>query len=314
MKKLKLIATVGGVASGKTTWANEFVKNNPNYRKVERDDLRVMLFGTRWTGNNTDEQIVSEIQYETIKILFKNNYNVIVSDTNLNPKSRDSLRELADLCWAEFEVNDSFLNVSLETCIQNDKNRGSLVGEEAIRKVHSRWIEKKKENWDKVRKYEESRYFLVKQNDSLPKCIMVDIDGTLTLGPENRSAFEWHKVGQDLPNYYMIDILKMYYDSYDSDVKIFILSGRDGICREETIRWLEKFIDLKDWNNVPKTYLIMRPEGDNRPDTEVKKEMYQKYIQEKYYVQCVYDDRQKVVDMWRKECGLFVCQVNYGDF
>ena len=43
------------------------------------------------------------------------------------------------------------------------------------------------------------------------------------------------------------------------------------------------------------------------------KELYEKYIKDSYNVLCVFDDRQKVVDMWREE-GLLCCQVYYGDF
>ena len=45
----------------------------------------------------------------------------------------------------------------------------------------------------------------------------------------------------------------------------------------------------------------------------IKKEIYDTYIKDKYYIATVFDDRNKVVDMWRKE-GLLCCQVAEGDF
>lgn len=45
----------------------------------------------------------------------------------------------------------------------------------------------------------------------------------------------------------------------------------------------------------------------------MKKEIYEAEINGKYYVTAVYDDRDKVVKLWRS-IGLFCCQVYYGDF
>jgi hypothetical protein len=59
--------------------------------------------------------------------------------------------------------------------------------------------------------------------------------------------------------------------------------------------------------------LLMRPLGDNRPDEIVKEEMYELHIRGKYNVALVLDDRQKVVDLWRR-LGLTCLQVADGDF
>ena len=57
----------------------------------------------------------------------------------------------------------------------------------------------------------------------------------------------------------------------------------------------------------------MRPKGDNRPDTEVKREIYEREIRDKYNVLLVIDDRNSVVQQWR-EMGLPCFQVAEGDF
>ena len=59
--------------------------------------------------------------------------------------------------------------------------------------------------------------------------------------------------------------------------------------------------------------LIMREKGDRRGDQITKKELYERYIKDNYNVLCVFDDRQKVVDMWREQ-GLLCCQVAKGDY
>ena len=42
-KNLKVIISVGVSASGKSTWATNFVSSNPNYVKIGRDDFRYSL-------------------------------------------------------------------------------------------------------------------------------------------------------------------------------------------------------------------------------------------------------------------------------
>ena len=57
----------------------------------------------------------------------------------------------------------------------------------------------------------------------------------------------------------------------------------------------------------------MREKDDKRSDEEVKKEIYEKYIKSWFSVVMVFEDRNKVVDMWRNE-GLLCSQVREGDF
>jgi hypothetical protein len=58
----------------------------------------------------------------------------------------------------------------------------------------------------------------------------------------------------------------------------------------------------------------MRRTGDRRKDSKVKREMYERTVPGTYDVLLVLDDRNQVVDMWRKELGLPCFQVDYGNF
>ncbi|MGH7203736.1 MAG: AAA family ATPase, partial [Candidatus Levyibacteriota bacterium] len=55
-------------------------------------------------------------------------------------------------------------------------------------------------------------------------------------------------------------------------------------------------------------------EKDFRKDAVVKKELYETHISGKYEVLFVLDDRDQVVEMWRKDLGLPCFQVDYGNF
>ena len=58
--------------------------------------------------------------------------------------------------------------------------------------------------------------------------------------------------------------------------------------------------------------LLMRKTGDKRRDTEVKEEIYNEFIKDKYNVLTVFDDRPCVVRMW-KRLNLMVCDVSRQD-
>lgn len=59
--------------------------------------------------------------------------------------------------------------------------------------------------------------------------------------------------------------------------------------------------------------LHMRPDGDFRPDVEVKKEIYKREIEGQFKVLFAVDDRASVVEMWRAQ-GLVCLQCAKGDF
>lgn len=57
----------------------------------------------------------------------------------------------------------------------------------------------------------------------------------------------------------------------------------------------------------------MRREWDFRQDYEIKKEIYENEVKDKYDVKYVFEDRDQVVKMYR-ELWLTVLQVANGDF
>jgi hypothetical protein len=87
------------------------------------------------------------------------------------------------------------------------------------------------------------------------------------------------------------------------------LSGREdsGQCRADSIQWIQDHIAVH-----PIT-LFMRSEGDHRPDDIIKEELYRSHIEPVYDVQFIFDDRDRVVQMWRR-IGLTCFQVANGDF
>ena len=59
--------------------------------------------------------------------------------------------------------------------------------------------------------------------------------------------------------------------------------------------------------------MFLRPDGDFRPDEEFKADLADRFEKLGGKIDLVFDDRNKVVDMWRQR-GTTVVQVAEGDF
>mgnify|MGYP001192029424 CR=1 FL=1 len=135
------------------------------------------------------------------------------------------------------------------------------------------------------------------------KAIICDIDGTLAIR-NGRGPFEHEKSNTDT----LCKEVKNLLDLYKSNgYKIIIFSGRQHRFKDITIKWMED-------NDVNYDSIYLRNTDDNRSDSIVKMELYNKHIKNHYDIEFILDDRNQVVDMWRKDLGLKCFQVNYGDF
>lgn len=119
-----------------------------------------------------------------------------------------------------------------------------------------------------------------------------DVDGTLA-EKGDRGPFDWAKVGEDTPR---MDVVENFRALAPLFRPVFF-SGRSEECRWQTIMWLT-WLENKPTKSIE---LYMRKKGDYRPDYIVKEEMYDTFIANRYEVHMVFDDRNQVVDMWRRK-------------
>lgn len=84
----------------------------------------------------------------------------------------------------------------------------------------------------------------------------------------------------------------MLYSS-GAEPYIILVSGRSDEVRKETEEWLQK-------HKVAYNKLIMRKAGDYRADDIVKEEFLDQLLAEGHEILFTVDDRQRVVDMWRR--------------
>lgn len=125
---------------GKSTWAKQWVAENPQRRaRVGRDDLRRMLHGG-YVDTFTEEQ-VTFAQRGAILNLLCAGWEVVVDDTNLEQRHIQVLTDLAKTARASVHFHD-LRHVPLETCLNRNALRdpAELVPAEWIIKQHAKHI------------------------------------------------------------------------------------------------------------------------------------------------------------------------------
>lgn len=281
-----LFALRGLPASGKSTWAYDFIKAHSTEEhpilRVEKDLIRAEYFPDY---RRKDEKAVIAIRDENIINALKVGYSVISSDTNLNPIHLRRLEEIARNMNVKFEVVD-LTAVPYWECIKRDAKRDKPVGEKVISQMYFQWIKPS----------------LPKQPEGVEKVIICDLDGTIALLNGRNAVTEQHLCGNDLVNPAVKNIIR------NCGLRVIFTSGRSAKVRHETELWLLKH-NLYGNNDL----LLMRPESDSRPDNIVKKELYQQHIQGRFHVLYALDDRSVVCELWRS-LGITCLQVDYGNF
>ena len=277
---MKILMLKGLPGSGKSTWAQMFCEQNPSWVRINKDSLRSMM--GRYT-RSMEDLVLDWRNRIIVDTMRRGKYSIVVDDTNFHPKHEKKLREIAEDWHAEFEIK--FFDTPLNECIKNDLKRLHSVGEKVIRKMWKEYLAPK---------------FVPQPVWNGPRAIIIDIDGTLAL-QAGRSPYDVEKCDTDIMNQTIAGLVRRYTDCYK-----IIVSGREDKFRDLTNKWLDRHEFYRD-------ELFMRPTDDKREDSIVKQEIYDREIKGKYNVEFVLDDRNRVVDMWRRN-GLTCLQVAEGDF
>nr|DAU45462.1 MAG TPA: polynucleotide kinase [Caudoviricetes sp.] len=306
MEKRKLILCRGIQASGKSTWAKAWAKEDPEHRvRFNNDDIRNML-GEYWVPSR--EGMVTELRRSFACEATRKGYDIVIDNMNLNPKEvkwwEDIIKVANSITEFEYELEFKDFFVSVDECIRRDAMREQPMGAKVIKDTWRRYqtfiI---KEN---IKKSLENK---VKYVTGLPTAIIADMDGTLSLNTTGRPFYgDGAAEGMltDIENGAVVASVRAMCDGIDA--ALIILTGREDTpeIRKATYDWLDRRQLLPD-------KLLMRPKGDYSPAQECKRAIYKKYIEGNYNVLAVFDDSQKCVDMWREE-GLTCLQPNEGKF
>lgn len=301
MKKITI--TVGVSGSGKSTWAHEQWKNDPlNTVLINRDKIRELLFGyteanvsAHYSDPNIGKLEKQVTKYEDVLIheALNEGKHVIVDATHLRKQYIDRYE-----FWNVL-VEIKLFDIALEEAVNRDNLRERKVGVDIIRK-----------------QYIDFRSLGLKPNDlfiypveniakdwSLAPAYLLDIDGTIAHINGKRSPYEWGKVGVDDLDLQLAPVIDALNKSKLH--KVIVVSGRDGVCRPETLDWLKAY-------NIGYEEFHMRVEGDMRPDWQIKEEIWRE-LAKKYNILALFDDRLQVVRRARA-LGLKVFNVEYNNF
>ena len=144
------------------------------------------------------------------------------------------------------------------------------------------------------------------------KCWIFDIDGTLS-----NSRHRKHWVSSKPKNWaawnagmaedgYHADVIDFINVAMEKHINVIICTGREETYRDITDNWLSD-------GGIYYERLYMRKAKDYRPDDIVKKEMLDDIRAGGYEPVLAFDDRDRVVKMWR-ENGVRCFQVAEGNF
>jgi predicted kinase len=290
-------------ASGKSSWAKEYVSLNKGTVRLNNDDMSTMLFGEAFAKGKSSD--IESLRNHLLKHYMSKKMDIIVDNTNLHPKHETYLRKLVEdnndeaeaepSCYAVYEfIIKDFTDVPVAECIKRNKLRANSVPEKVIYDMY----------WEYLKPVPAT----LEQDKTLPKAIVVDIDGTIAR-VVSRGFYDHSRYYEDEPIMEVIDIVKLMQK--DSNHIIFLTGREDtGPARSDTIRWLaDKAKFNKDYT------LIMRPSGDKTKDFDYKLLMFDTHMRGKYHVTAWFEDRIRNVEMARHKIGLIpVFQCGEGNF
>ena len=137
--KPTLYILCGVAASGKSTWAFNYIKENidRNICYVSRDEIRFSILKDD-DEYFAHEREVFDIFIRKIVAAFSDGCDVIADATHLNDKSRKKLTRAIDNQFKDYDIIYVIMETSLEECLaRNSKRSGrARVPEEAIENMY----------------------------------------------------------------------------------------------------------------------------------------------------------------------------------
>lgn len=129
MQNTKLYILVGVPGSGKSTYANKYLKNS-NTVVLSSDELRLEMFGD--VNDQAHNQLVFNELFKRMRKLLIAGNNVVVDATNINKSIRyNVLKQVEDLNIQRIAI---VLKPNIKKCYSNDLLRERSVGKQVIDK------------------------------------------------------------------------------------------------------------------------------------------------------------------------------------
>ena len=117
----RLFIMCGLPASGKSTFVQQFIKNN-DIRYVSRDEIRFSMIKKDEEYFSHEKEVFRKFAGTVAQTLI-DGFDVIADATHLNRVSRDKLIRAIDQYTTEYTITYIVLETSLETCMERNALR-----------------------------------------------------------------------------------------------------------------------------------------------------------------------------------------------
>ena len=134
MNRPSLIILCGIPGSGKSTYAQNYIKQNPNAVHLSSDATRKELYGDESVQGNPGD-VFSLMQKRAIEAL-NNGRSVIYDATNITRKDRQGI---ISVCPKFAKIECHIIWAPIEECIERDFKRERTVGKEVIDRMLKRF-------------------------------------------------------------------------------------------------------------------------------------------------------------------------------
>jgi predicted kinase len=294
MTEQEFIVTRGLPASGKSTWAKQWVVAAPNRVRVNRDDIREEFYGKDYKQNGDAENKVSEIENNRLHAALRSKKSVVSDNMHLNPRFLKNFHKMAAQYGLKLQHRD--FPIDIEEAKRRNANRERVVPPEIIDKIAREQLGPNGEFHYFDGDYTPREFVAPEKPGQLAAGF--DLDGTLS----NTRGIT-HFVKGKYRNFDMFhrssfftetnpEVEQALRDLQAQGVAVLGTTARGEAYREVTELWLNnKGIHLDN--------LFMREEGDFRPDYEVKSDMLRDKIKPHYDLAIQYDDNFQAVKAFR---------------
>lgn len=144
----KIILCRGIQGSGKTTFAKQWVLEDPEHRvRFNNDDIRNML-GKYWVPSRED--LVNDLKKTFLWSSMLYGFDIVIDNMNLNPKELEYYNRvlddwnnpkgaISDMVRLKYYLEFKNFFIPLEECIERDSKRPNPIGEEVIKKTYEKY-------------------------------------------------------------------------------------------------------------------------------------------------------------------------------
>ena len=137
----KIIICQGIQGSGKSTWARNWVQEDPLHRvRWNNDDMRILM-GQYWVPSR--EPLLSRIRALFLNAAMDYGFNIVIDDMNLNPRTTEYYEVLVEnynnIHEDKYTIEYRLFNTPLNVCIERDAKRENPIGAKVLTDTYTKY-------------------------------------------------------------------------------------------------------------------------------------------------------------------------------